>query len=76
MARRKADYESLMVQEFLSKSQAMAYTNTTDEQFKEWIQPYVHVYRSKYKAGDYFLPELRKRKLEMVEIEPTMQLTH
>ena len=47
MARRKADYESLMVQEFLSKSQAMAYTNTTEDQFKEWIQPYVHVYRSK-----------------------------
>lgn len=71
MARRKADYESLMVQEFLSKSQAMAYTNTTEDQFKEWIEPYVHVYRSKYKAGDYFLPELRKRKLELAEIVPT-----
>jgi len=73
MARRKADYESLMVQEFLSKSQAMAYTNTTEDQFKEWIQSYVHVYRSKYKAGDYFLPELRKRKLELAEIFPTEQ---
>lgn len=72
MARRKADYDGLLVQEFLNKSQAMAYTNTTEEEFKEWIQPYVHVYRSKYKSGDYYLPELRKRKLEMVEIEPTM----
>ena len=70
MARTKADYESLMVQEFLSKAQAMAYTNTTEEEFKEWIAPYCHVYRSKYKAGDYFLPELRKRKLELAEIFP------
>ena len=31
MARRKADYEGLKVQEFLSKAQAMAYTNYPDE---------------------------------------------
>ena len=73
MARRKADYDGLMVQEFLSKSQAMAYCNMTEDQFAELIQPYVHVYRSKYKAGDYFLPELRKRKLELAEIFPIEQ---
>lgn len=72
MARRKADYDGLLVQEFLNKSQAMAYCNMTEDQFAELIQPFVHVYRSKYQAGDYFLPELRKRKLEMVVIEPTM----
>lgn len=70
MARRKADYDSLMVQEFLSKSQAMAYTNTTEEQFNELIMPYVHAYRCKFRAGDYFIPELRKRKLELVEMNP------
>ena len=47
MARRKADYDGLMVQEFLSKSQAMAYCNMTEEQFAELVQPFVHVYRSK-----------------------------
>ena len=26
----------------------------------------------KYGKGDYYLPELRKRKLELVEVEPTM----
>ena len=72
MARRKADYDGLLVQEFLNKSQAMAYCNMTEDQFAELIQPFVHVYRSKYQAGDYFLPELRNRKLEMVVIEPTM----
>ena len=70
MARRKADYDGLMVQEFLSKSQAMAYCNMTEDQFVELIQPYVHVYRSKYPAGDYFLPELRKRKLELTDVFP------
>lgn len=71
MARRKPDYDGLLVQEFLSKAQAMAYTNTTEKEFKEWIAPWCHVYRSKHKSGDYFLPELRKRKLDLVEIEPT-----
>ena len=74
MARRKADYDSMMVQEFLNKGQAMAYTNFTDEtKFDQMIAPWCHVYmnsdnRSK---GDYFLPELRKRKLELAVIEPT-----
>lgn len=71
MARKKANYKDLMVQEFLSLTEAMAYTNTTEEEFKEWIAPWCHVYRSKHKSGDYFLPELRKRKLDLVEIEPT-----
>ena len=75
MARRKADYDSLMVQEFLNFSQAMAYTNMTEEDFKEWIAPYCHVYKSKFKHGDYFLPELRKRKLELAVIEPTQYTT-
>ena len=75
MARRKADYDGLMVQEFLSKAQAMAYTNYPDEKkFDEEVRPYMHVYRNgdRRSKGDYFLLELRKRKLELVEIEPTM----
>ena len=72
MARPKADYDGLMVQEFLSFEQAMAYCNFTAEEMKELVLPYVHTYRSKYKKGDYYLPELRKRKLAMVEVEPTM----
>ena len=75
MARTKADYESLMVQEFLSKAQAMAYTNTTEDEFKKWIAPYCHVYRSKHRSGDYYLPELRRRKLDLVEVEPTQYTT-
>ena len=72
MARTKADFEGLKVQEFLTKAQAMAYLNFTADEMKEYILPYVHVYRSKYKKGDYFLPELRARKLKLVEMEPTM----
>ena len=70
MARPKADYDGLMVQEFLSFEQAMAYCNFTAEEMKELVLPYVHTYRSKYKKGDYYLPEIRKRKLELVEIYP------
>ena len=47
MASKKADYESLMVQEFLSKAQAMAYTNfKSEEAFDEMIAPWCHVYRN------------------------------
>ena len=77
MARRKADYDGLMVQEFLSKAQAMAYTNYTDEEkFNQDIRPYCHVYRNsdRRSKGDYFLPELRKRKLQLVEMEPEIVL--
>jgi hypothetical protein len=70
MASKKADYESLMVQEFLSFEQAMAYCNLTADEMKELVLPYVHTYRSKFKKGDYFLPEIRKRKLQLVEMEP------
>ena len=75
MASKKADYDGLMVQEFLSKAQAMAYTNfRVEPEFDEWIGRYCHVYRNSdsRSKGDYYLPELRKRKLELVEIEPTM----
>ena len=74
MASKKADYESLMVQEFLSKAQAMAYTNfKTEESFDEMIAPWCHVYRNSdgRSEGDYFLPELRKRKLDLVAITAT-----
>ena len=73
MARRKADYDGLMVQEFLSKAQAMAYTNYPDaDKFDEEIGRYCHVYRNGdgRSKGDYYLPELRKRKLELVEMDP------
>lgn len=75
MASKKADYDGLMVQEFLSKAQAMAYTNfRVEPEFDEWIGRYCHVYRNSdsRSKGDYFLPELRKRKLELVEMNPTM----
>ena len=37
MARPKADYDSLMVQEFLSFEQAMAYCNLTADEMKELV---------------------------------------
>lgn len=77
MARRKADYDGLMVQEFLSKAQAMAYVNYPDEEkFNRDFRPYCHVYRNSdnRSKGDYFLPELRKRKLQLVEMEPEIAL--
>ena len=75
MASKKADYDGLMVQEFLSKAQAMAYTNfKVESEFDLHIGRYCHVYRNSdsRSKGDYFLPELRKRKLELVDMEPTM----
>lgn len=71
MARRKADYDGLVVQEFLTKEKAMAYTNfKTEELFDKEIHPYVHTYKSGH-GVDYYVPELRKRKLEMVVTIPT-----
>ena len=75
MASKKADYDGLKVQEFLSKAQAMAYTNfKVESEFDLYIGRYCHVYRNgdSRSKGDYFLPELRKRKLELVEMTPTM----
>ena len=74
MASKKADYESLKVQEFLSTAQAMAYTNfKTEESFDEMIAPWCHVYRNSdgRSDGDYFIDELRKRKMELAVIYPT-----
>ena len=74
MASKKADYDGLLVQEFLSKAQAMAYTNfKSEEAFDEMIAPWCHVYRNSdgRSEGDYFLPELRNRKLELAVIYPT-----
>lgn len=75
MASKKADYEGLIVQEFLSKAQAMAYTNfRVESEFDKHIGAYCHIYRNSdsRSKGDYYLPELRKRKLELVEMTPTM----
>lgn len=71
MASRKADYDTLMVQEFLSKEQAMAYTNyKTEEAFDRDIRPFVNIYRNGNgrSSGDYYVPELRRRKLQLLEI--------
>ena len=72
MARRKADYDSLLVQDFLNRAQAMAYTHQPNEDaFKEKIHPYVHTYAS----GEgmlYYVPELKKRVMAMVVTTPTM----
>lgn len=73
MASRKADYDTLMVQEFLSKEQAMAYTNYRNEAaFDRDIRPYCHIYcnSNSHSQGDYYLPELRKRKLQLVAMYP------
>ena len=71
MASRKADFDGLRVQEFLTKRQAMAYTQRLSEKtFNEEILPYVHVYRGG-KGGCYYVPELRKCVLSQVEIKPT-----
>lgn len=73
MASMKADYDGLMVQEFLSKAQAMAYTNfKRKEDFDLYIDPYCHHYMNsdKRSVGDYYIPELRKRKIELAIREP------
>jgi len=70
MARTKADFEGLKVQEFLTKAQAMAYTlRLTEEKFNEEIFPFVHVYKAG-KGGAYYVPELRKRMLELEVLSP------
>ena len=72
MGRRKADYDSLLVQDFLNRAQAMAYTHQPNEDaFKEKIHPYVHTYAS----GEgmlYEVAELRKRVKAMVVTTPTL----
>ena len=71
MGRRKADYDSLLVQDFLNRAQAMAYTHQPNEDaFKVNIHPYVHTYAS----GEgmlYYVPELKQRVLAMVVTTPT-----
>ena len=72
MARRKADYDSLMVQDFLNRAQAMAYTHQPNEDaFKVKIHPYVHTYESG-EGMVYYIPELRQRVLQMIATTPTM----
>lgn len=72
MPRTKADFEGLRCQEFLTKAQAMAYTQRlTEEKFDEDIKRRVHIYRGG-KGGCYYVPELRKVMLEFVEMNPTM----
>ena len=71
MARRKADFDGLQVQEFLTKAEAMAYTlRLTEEKFNEEIMPYVHVYQGG-QGGCYYVQELRKRMLSLVVLKPT-----
>ena len=74
MASKKADYDGLMVQDFINKAQAMAYTNMQNETaFDEKILPYVHTYENSdgRSKGDFYIPELRKRKLQLVQAVPT-----
>ena len=76
MASMKADYEGLIVQEFVSKRIAMAYTNMkTEDAFDLWIGRYCHTYRNSDGRGDgdYFIPELRKRKLELEMTTPVLR---
>ena len=69
MANRKANADGLLVQDFVTKVQAMAYTLRGEQKFDEEIRPYVHIYRGG-KGGAYYIPELRKRMLDLVEIAP------
>ncbi len=72
MARKKADYDGLIIQEFLTKAQAMAYTlRGTEEKFNVEIHPYVHTYQGGHGVC-YFLPELRKRMLQLEVTTPTL----
>lgn len=74
MARKKADYDGLLVQEFLTKDVAMAYVNAKDEKwFDQWILPWCHCYRNSSNVGDFYLPELRARKLQLAVMFPTEQ---
>ena len=71
MGRKKADFAGLMTQDFLTKSQAMAYTlHETEESFDRDIKPYVNIYRAG-KGGAYYVPELRKRMLSLLELKAT-----
>ena len=65
MARTKADYDGLIVQEWLTKAQAMAYVNERDEtKFREKYGAHVNCYN----GGDYYLPELRARKMNLPKV--------
>jgi len=69
MARPKADYDGLLVQDFLTYNQALAYANCTDDEFKAWYLPYLNVYRCKCKKGQFFIPALRQLILDNVEMK-------
>ena len=71
MSGRRPDFDGLKVQEFLTKAQAMAYTmHKSEESFDTYIRPYVHQYRGG-QCMLFYVPELRKRMLQMVEIAPS-----
>lgn len=69
MPSRKAIFDGFET-EFLTKSQAMAYTRRlTEKIFDEEILPYVHIYKGG-KGGVFYLPELRKVVMRYIQISP------
>ena len=70
MGRPKKDFKGLLVQDFLTFNQALAYAQCTAEQFKEWYLPYCKVSRCQYKNGLYFVPELRQLIRDNVQMLP------
>ena len=72
MTSKKADYDGLRIQDFLTMAQAMAYTNyPTEDKFKSEVLPYVHVYKSGQRGGQYYVPELRDLILSREQMQPT-----
>ena len=61
MARTKADYDGLLVQEWLTFAQALAYSNYDAENFNKDIKPFIGKYKRNKSDVQYFLPEIRKR---------------
>ena len=69
MARPKPDYDSMIIlQEFLTREQAMAYTHRGDAKFKADILPYVNIYDGG-QGECFYLPELRRRMLNLRRIK-------
>ena len=68
MANRKPNPEGLIVQDFITKVQAMAYTLRGEVKFDDEIKPYVNIYTAG-KGECYYIPELRKRMLQLVAIK-------
>lgn len=71
MANRKPNADGLIVQDFVTKVQAMAYTLRGEVKFDEDIKPYVNIYEAGHGEA-YYIPELRKRMLNLLVVKSKM----